>query len=1344
MATDLDRSKPATGAKYESFLEERITRTRHKIRALDVVAAGLGLFSGVLAYGLVMALLDKSLEGLPAVARLVAFGVFTLAALGYVGLVLVMPFFRRVNPYFAARELERTVPGAKNSVINWLDLRDENLPPAIRQAVGRRAAKDLAKADVDRAVSKRRVVWMGAVAGSLFLAVVMLFLFAPGQFWSLMGRAFAPFLDGSLASQTQITIVQPEGGNTTVAVNHPVTIAVRVTGRTPPAATWRGPIALDVQTDAAGRIRGYRNVPADVDPNVLMLHMRYSRQDPYTQLALEHDVDNEWKVTVPAGRVLNGFSYRVTGNDAQTREYQVKVTSTPLVTKFDVTYDYPDWVRRRQSTSDDPNLKAVRDTQVSLVVHTNRPLKEGYLDTEIGGDKKTLEGKILPGDPEAVAFRFPLTQSGGYRVRFTSTTGERYEEPIRYTIDALASSVVTFEYRKYLGHAEQTFTVTHLPNLTALRGTKARIDYRASQAVDGGQLDVLVGKKRTTLKARTDARSPEVLHFPDLVIDQDGSYQLRYTDRKGKEFVDPVVYPIKALPDSPPRVELTQPGKDVSLPANGVLKLEGSANDDFGLTNLTLRLWVSHDNTTTKLEPKVYRDGQVLKTGKGRYPLHLDYKDFVELAKVRPAERTPFTLKPGMVIDYWLEATDNCDYPDPKGQVGESKHYKVTILPPEDKQKQQQQKDQAKQEQQKHEQKQDEKLKNQQDQPKPPSETPKNQPDNKQEQNQQNKPEKGNQGQDKKPDQENPNEKKKPEDANQGNKKKPDKGNPDKKTKPNEGNQGNEKEPEKGNQGNEKKPNQGNQGNNKKPEKGNQGNNAANKEQQKERSDLEKTGNKLKDELNKSEKGKGKPDEKQQPRPQSSENKGQGPKQQKDDKNRSKSEGPKQEKKGNQQCDSKGAGKEGTPKENQGQAKKGGPEGKNGAPEAKGQPKGRGNQAEQPQDKGNEPNKANPEKKPDGGNERKPNTKEGNEQPNQPNKAKGGGQPDDKHKTGDAKSGGQPEKKKPDGSRANPKPKPDHRSDSKSGGRKEAANPAEPKKKGNESKANDSKSGAGQQGKKQPRQGKNAGGNEDRGEKRERANLDDVKKLSKDLQNKKDPRKQDQAQEELSRIAEQAKDPQVRKAAEDALKKQGRGKTPKNNTNTGENGPKKEGPKKEGPKGNNPNNPPEKDPMKGQKGKGQGPPQKSGKKEDPNSKQRGKGVDGNNEAGNQGDEDPEHKGKAADPNAARKAADLSLESLRDKLRKMSPEERRKLLKKANISEKDYQAWDKKVQNYEKKWIKKEKIADPKKGSRGNLRNDGPRKVEGSGKNGAIESGRGAPPPEYKDLFERYTRRKVSD
>src|ERR1700680_2775972 len=128
MATDLEqkpRSSPA--ARYDTFVEEQLTKVRGRVRALDAGKVTLLLLIVTLAYALGMAVVDRALE-LPAGFRLGAFLTYLVVEAGLVGWILLC-LARRINPFYAAKKLEETLPDAKNSVVNWLDLRDEKLPP---------------------------------------------------------------------------------------------------------------------------------------------------------------------------------------------------------------------------------------------------------------------------------------------------------------------------------------------------------------------------------------------------------------------------------------------------------------------------------------------------------------------------------------------------------------------------------------------------------------------------------------------------------------------------------------------------------------------------------------------------------------------------------------------------------------------------------------------------------------------------------------------------------------------------------------------------------------------------------------------------------------------------------------------------------------------------------------------------------------------------------------------------------------------------------------------------------------------------------------------------------------
>src|SRR6516162_5736653 len=134
MATVLESAKRAAVPRFDSLVEAKLQKAESRVRSIDTTAGALGLAVLTLGYALAMALLDHAFE-FPLWLRLLAFAGFITCVGIWSAWTLVRPFLRKVNPYFTARRLEQAVPAAKNSVVNWLDLRGQNLPPSIQAAL---------------------------------------------------------------------------------------------------------------------------------------------------------------------------------------------------------------------------------------------------------------------------------------------------------------------------------------------------------------------------------------------------------------------------------------------------------------------------------------------------------------------------------------------------------------------------------------------------------------------------------------------------------------------------------------------------------------------------------------------------------------------------------------------------------------------------------------------------------------------------------------------------------------------------------------------------------------------------------------------------------------------------------------------------------------------------------------------------------------------------------------------------------------------------------------------------------------------------------------------------------
>jgi collagen type III alpha len=567
MATEPGTLKgAATAARGDAFVADKLARTEQRIRGLDLAAAALGFVAGSCVYAAVMIALDRLLAGAET-ARELLFVCYLAGASAYLAIFVAKPLTRRINPYFAARQVERSLPGAKNSVVNWVDLHGQPLPPAIRNALGVRAAKDLARVDLETAVSARRTGIAGGVAAvAAGLLVALLLSMGGGPFFDGLARAFAPFRHpGPARTRTSLTLLRPEAGNATVMVGRGLSVAVEVSGKLP---------------DPKG-------------PDAVRLQYRYGEDDPWLERQMTPESGSEFSATVSATEVRSGFWYKVSGGDAETAEYRVTVCSTPQLTDFQATYHFPKYAAVPKQTRSERALRAVRGSEAAVWALTNRTLREAHLDFDGKNGRKTIPGRVVAGDPQSFQAQLPLDESGLYRLGFTSVDGDTFSEPF---------------------------------------------------------------------------------------------------------------HPVEVLADFPPEVELTRPGADVSLPANGLLALEGRASDDFGVRELTLRMQAAD----RALKPRPYRSPDALHLPGGGYPQVVAYKDAIDLAGLQADDFGPFQSKPGMEIEYWLEAADARE---PKPNIGASKHYHVKLGEPQkDEVKQQKDREQAKKEQQQHEAKQDEQL----------------------------------------------------------------------------------------------------------------------------------------------------------------------------------------------------------------------------------------------------------------------------------------------------------------------------------------------------------------------------------------------------------------------------------------------------------------------------------------------------------------------------------------------------------------------------------------------------------------------------------------------------------
>lgn len=387
-----------TGTRHSTVVEEQLAEAVSRIRVHDVLQGVLLLATWAAAYAVVMVLVDKWLV-LSDSLRQICWGVFVAVSGGLVWWKLVRPWRWRINPLYAAAQVEKTLEEPKNLLTGYVDVKERGgAAPAIEAALSARAAQLARAADVNHAVDHRSLFYLGLILSILLVILAVLFLsWQATQFSSLLRRAFLPFTPQAIATRTQITLLQPAEGDATITQGQSFTVRVHLGGR----------------------------IPSVEGPDRPRLLIRYSLEDATSEevpLQASESI-REWHGKVPDYLLQTGFWYKVAAGDAETPEYRVTVRTLPLFTDFEVRYEYPAYMNRPTARANGPFLRTYRGTQITLLAKTNREPVRGILQFELP-QLQPVEGKAVAGLPDTLQFQFIARESSRYRLRMDTSVGE--------------------------------------------------------------------------------------------------------------------------------------------------------------------------------------------------------------------------------------------------------------------------------------------------------------------------------------------------------------------------------------------------------------------------------------------------------------------------------------------------------------------------------------------------------------------------------------------------------------------------------------------------------------------------------------------------------------------------------------------------------------------------------------------------------------------------------------------------------------------------------------------------------------------------------------------------------
>jgi hypothetical protein len=190
------------------------------------------------------------------------------------------------------------------------------------------------------------------------------------------------------------------------------------------------------------------------------------------------------------------------------------------------------------------------------------------------------------------------------------------------------------------------------PNISIVRASTAEIRIHPSVPLKQASLQF------SNSGAIPFTSAPDGSWVATVPVTKDADYHTQLIDLKGHTGVSEQPYHIKALPDNPPRVEISDPGKDIRSSSTNKVLVKISVSDDFGVDQIRLVYnKLGGAQQTIQATRDSERKGEVVA------------KAELDLAAME--------LKEYELVAYHAEATDNNTLDGPG--IGKSKVYFIEI-----------------------------------------------------------------------------------------------------------------------------------------------------------------------------------------------------------------------------------------------------------------------------------------------------------------------------------------------------------------------------------------------------------------------------------------------------------------------------------------------------------------------------------------------------------------------------------------------------------------------------------------------------------------------------------------
>ncbi|PQO29182.1 hypothetical protein C5Y96_15650 [Blastopirellula marina] len=415
-------------------IRRKINRTRRSVKLAELVAGILLFAAGSLLFLLTLAVIDHWIVGLNFAARLLAFLVYVVAAIGFLWIYVAPLLIHSINPLYAAKMIEQGQPKLKNSLLNFLFLSQNNqgTHKAVLDAVENQAATDISSLSLEHLVDYSKAIRIGYVLATLAVLFGLYTVLSPKNPLQTAARIAMPWNDIARPSRVKIVDVQP--GDTSIYQGEKIEVVVKL-------------------HDVAEGDR-LEVIYATKDGQLV---------DQAIPLQVSADgFDYRAMLSTSESGIQQDLTYRIEAGDAATRDFEVITLEAPSIDVASLRYDYPAYTKEAPwEQQGDGHIRALEGTMVTIHAISNRPIKKAYLEFDPVADSPIVSLNTIPlqvssEEPTKASVRFPLEMNDAgtagkfrsYQIRFRTDDGVLNPHPVLYHIDVVRDLPPEIEYQE--------------------------------------------------------------------------------------------------------------------------------------------------------------------------------------------------------------------------------------------------------------------------------------------------------------------------------------------------------------------------------------------------------------------------------------------------------------------------------------------------------------------------------------------------------------------------------------------------------------------------------------------------------------------------------------------------------------------------------------------------------------------------------------------------------------------------------------------------------------------------------------------------------------------------------